>query len=96
MVVNRLQKGLINSPIVPRGSRPNCQKKKQFNSNTLPFFNSDRDFHSENNNVSQEYTYIIKIKKKVKKTLLSFILKLETALWAMPDVVICHLFFQLT
>jgi hypothetical protein len=36
------------------------------------FSNSDRDFYSENNNVSQVYTYIPKIhKKKRKKTLLS-------------------------
>jgi hypothetical protein len=31
----------------------------------LFFSNSDRDFYSENNNVSQAYTYILKIQKKV-------------------------------
>jgi hypothetical protein len=57
MVVNRLQNGLINSSIAPWASRVNCQKK--FFQMRLHFFffcNSDRDFYSENNNVSQVYT----------------------------------------
>jgi hypothetical protein len=54
MVVNRLQNGLINSGIAPRASRLNCQKKKfQMGLHTFLLSNSDRDFNSENKNVSQ-------------------------------------------
>jgi hypothetical protein len=56
--MNRLQKGLINSRIALRASRLNCQKKI-VNGNIYFFFsNSNRDFYSKNNNVSQVYTYI--------------------------------------
>jgi hypothetical protein len=65
MVVNRLQRVLINSCIARRASMVNCQKKIFPNANTNFFFsNSDRDFYSENNNVSQVYTNITKIQKK--------------------------------
>jgi hypothetical protein len=64
MVVSKLQKGLINSCIVPRASMVNCQKKKFKWEHILFFSNSDRDFHSENNGVSQVYTYMTKNKKK--------------------------------
>jgi hypothetical protein len=73
MVVNALQKGLINLCIVPRASMVNCQTFFfQMLTNTF-FSNSDRDFYSENNNVSQVYTYMYNknTKKKFKKTLLS-------------------------
>jgi hypothetical protein len=64
MVMNRLQKGLINSHIAPRASMVNCQNIFfQMRIHTF-FSNSDRDFYSENNNVSQVYTYITKIQKK--------------------------------
>jgi hypothetical protein len=54
MVVNRLQNGLINSRIAPRASRLNCQNIFfQMGLHTFFFGNSDRDFNSENNNVSQ-------------------------------------------
>jgi hypothetical protein len=54
MVVNRLQNGLLNSRIAPRASRLNCQNIFFFKSDYILFFsNSDRDFNSENNNVSQ-------------------------------------------
>jgi hypothetical protein len=40
-------------------------KKKNFKWDYIFFFsNSDRDFYSENNSVSQVYTYIPKIHKK--------------------------------
>jgi hypothetical protein len=53
MVVSRLQNGLINSRISPRASRLNCQNIF-FQMGLHNFFsNSDRDFNSENNNVSQ-------------------------------------------
>jgi hypothetical protein len=45
----------------------NCQKKKFKWEHILFFSNSDRDFHSENNGVSQVYIYMTKNKKKVKK-----------------------------
>jgi hypothetical protein len=53
MVVNRLKNGLINSRMPPRASRLNCQKK--FFQMGLHTFcsNSDRDFNSGSNNVSQ-------------------------------------------
>jgi hypothetical protein len=73
MVMNGLQKGLINSRISLRASRLNCQIIF-FKCEPIIFFsNSDRDFYSENNNVSQVYTYIPKIKKSTK-----------TLLWSMP------------
>jgi hypothetical protein len=67
MVMNKLQKGLKNSRIPLRASRLNYQKFF-FKCEPIIFFdNSDRDFYYENNNVSQLYTYIPKIKKKVQK-----------------------------
>jgi hypothetical protein len=53
MIVNRLQNGLLNSRIAPRASRLNCQNI--FFQMGIHIFcsNSDRDFYSENNNVSQ-------------------------------------------
>jgi hypothetical protein len=59
MVMNRLQKGLINSRIF----KAKLSKYFFSNANTTFFSNSDRDFYSENNNV---YTYIPKIQKKIK------------------------------
>jgi hypothetical protein len=54
MVVNRLQDGSLNSHIALRVSRLNCQKKKVFKWEHILFFrNTDRDFYSEINNVSQ-------------------------------------------
>jgi hypothetical protein len=53
MVVNRLQNGLINSSIAPWALRVNCQNIFFSNEITYFFFSSsDRDFYSENNNVS--------------------------------------------
>jgi hypothetical protein len=53
MVVDRLQNGLINSRIAPRTSRLECQNIFfQMGLHTF-FSHSDRDFNSENNNVSQ-------------------------------------------
>jgi hypothetical protein len=53
MVVNRLQNGLINSSTALWASRVNCQKNF-FKWDYISFIsNSDRDFNSENNNVSQ-------------------------------------------
>jgi hypothetical protein len=67
MVINRLQKGLINSCIDSRSSMVNCQTIF-FQMLTHTFFcNSDRDFYSENNNVSQIYTYITKVGTKKEK-----------------------------
>jgi hypothetical protein len=64
--MNRLQKGLINSRIALRALRLNCQKKMFLNRNAYFFFsNSNRNFYSENNNVSQVYTYIPKIQKNI-------------------------------
>jgi hypothetical protein len=56
MVVNRLQNGLINSSMALWASKVNCQNI--FFQMGLPIFfsYSDRDFYSENNNVSQVYT----------------------------------------
>jgi hypothetical protein len=66
MVVNRLQNGLINSCVAPRASMVNCQNIFFSNANTYFFFsNSDRDFYSENNNISQLYSYITKIQKRI-------------------------------
>jgi hypothetical protein len=68
MVVNGLQNGLINSSIAPLASRVNCQNIFFQMGLYIFFSNSDRDFYSENNNVSQVYTVIPKIhKKKCKK-----------------------------
>jgi hypothetical protein len=64
MVGNRLQKGLINSCTAPRASMVNCQNIF-FQIRTYTFFLEILiDFYSENNNVSQIYTYITKIQKK--------------------------------
>jgi hypothetical protein len=54
------------SHIALSASRINCQKNFFFQTGTHTFSNSDRDFYSENNNVSQVYTYsyIPKIQKK--------------------------------
>jgi hypothetical protein len=54
VIVDRLQNGLLNSRIAPRASRLNCQNIF-FQMGIHIFFcsNSDRDFYSENNNVSQ-------------------------------------------
>jgi hypothetical protein len=68
MVIDRLQKGLINSRIALGVSRLNCQNIFFLNGNTYFFFsNSNRDFNSENNNVPQVYSYISKIQKKIVK-----------------------------
>jgi hypothetical protein len=56
MVVNRLQNGLINSSIAPYGFQGNTVKKMFQMGLHIFFSNSDRDFYSENNNVSQVYT----------------------------------------
>jgi hypothetical protein len=56
MVVNRLQNSLINSSIAPWASRVNCQNIFFQMELHIFFYNSDRDFNSENNNVSQVYT----------------------------------------
>jgi hypothetical protein len=53
MIVNELQNGLINSNIA---SRVNCQNIVFQMRLHIFFSNSDRDFYSENNNVSQVYT----------------------------------------
>jgi hypothetical protein len=80
MVVNRLQKGLINLRIAPRVSRPNCQN----------ITNSNRDFYYEKNNVSQVQLTYQKFKKKKKlKMLLSSTLKLRSAQSHMLLFVIC-------
>jgi hypothetical protein len=53
MVVNRLQDGLLNLRLTLGALRLNCQKQC-FQMGTHTFFrNADRDFYSENNNVSQ-------------------------------------------
>jgi hypothetical protein len=56
MLVINLQIGLIKLCIASKASRL-----------TIFFSNSDRDFNSENNNVSQGYTYIPKIQRKSKE-----------------------------
>jgi hypothetical protein len=66
MVVSSLQKGLINSCIVPR-TMVNYENIFFFKREQIRFFffsNFDRDFYSENNSVSQVYIYITKIQKK--------------------------------
>jgi hypothetical protein len=80
MVVNRLQKDRINSRIAVSASRVICQNIFVQMGTHIFFSNSERDFYSENNNVSQIYTYIPKKKKKSN----------------IPYVIICHLFFPLT
>jgi hypothetical protein len=66
MVVNRLQNGLINSCVDPRASMVNCPNIFFKCVYVHSFFsNSDIYFYSENNNVSQVYTYITKIQKKI-------------------------------
>jgi hypothetical protein len=42
------------------------------------FNNTDRDFYCEKNQVSQVYTYIPKIQKKILKTLLSSMINLSS------------------
>jgi hypothetical protein len=76
MVMNKLQKGLINSCIALRASRLNCQKKFFKWEHIIFFSNSNRDFYSENNNVSHYTLTYQKYKKKLQKTLLSSILHL--------------------
>jgi hypothetical protein len=62
MVVNRLQKGLINSC---KGFNGKLSKYFFFKCEHILFLsNSDRDFYSGNKNVLQVYTYITKIRKK--------------------------------
>jgi hypothetical protein len=58
--MNRLQNGLLNSGIAPRASRLHCQNI--FFQMGIHIFctNSDRDFYSENNNVSQVQLHIEK------------------------------------
>jgi hypothetical protein len=56
MVVNSLQNGLINSSIAPWALRVNCQENFFQMGLHIFFSNSDRDFYSENYNVSQVYT----------------------------------------
>jgi hypothetical protein len=65
MVVNGLQDGLPNLCIALRASWLNCQKQF-FQMGTYTFFrNFDRDFYSENNNVSQ-------VQPRIKKITLTF------------------------
>jgi hypothetical protein len=64
--VNRLQDGLLNTRIALRASRLNC-RIFFFQMGTHTFFiNSDRDFNSENNNVSEllKKKYVFVFKKK--------------------------------
>jgi hypothetical protein len=56
MVVGRLQNGLVSSSIAPWASRVNCQNIFFLMGLHIFFSNSDRDFYSENKNVSQVYT----------------------------------------
>jgi hypothetical protein len=54
MVVGRLQGGLMDSRMAPGASGLNCQSVFfQVGLHTFFFGGSDRDFNSENNNVSQ-------------------------------------------
>jgi hypothetical protein len=53
MVVNKLQNGLLNSRKTPSTSRLNCQFFFFKCEYKLFLNNSDRDFYSEDNNVSQ-------------------------------------------
>jgi hypothetical protein len=66
MALNWLQKALINSHIGPRAAGLNCQNIF-FQMRTHTFLNtSDRDVYSKKNSVSQVYTYLPKIQKKLK------------------------------
>jgi hypothetical protein len=99
MALNRLQKALIDSHIGPRASGLNCQIFFFFQMRTNNFFNSsDRDFYSKKNSVSQVYTYLPKIKKKVKKRYyrrcLNCALHVQSQMLLLLHI--CHLFFQLT
>jgi hypothetical protein len=98
--MNRLQKGLINSRIALRASRLNCQFFFFKWEHIIFFSNSNRDFYSENNNVSQVYTYIPKIQKKIVKNATIVYTPFCANQWphicAIPYVIICHLFFQPT
>jgi hypothetical protein len=58
MVVNRLQKGLINSCIAPRNSMVNCQN--------IFFFVILTEIFILKTTISQVYTYITKIQNKQK------------------------------
>jgi hypothetical protein len=73
MVVNRLQKGLIDSCRAPRASMVNCQNNSFLMGTHIFFSNSDGDFYSENNNESQVCIYLHNknTKKIIKKILLS-------------------------
>jgi hypothetical protein len=99
MVANRLQRGLINSSITPWESK--LSKYFFFKWDYIFFFsNSDRDFYSKNNNVSQVYTEIPKIyKKNVKNATIVYVpfcAKHWRHISAIPHVIIIrHLFFQL-
>jgi hypothetical protein len=70
---------------------------------THNFCNSNRDFYSENNNVSQVHihlhTYQKYKKKKVKNATIvytPFCANHWPHICAIPYVIVCHLFFQLT
>jgi hypothetical protein len=56
MVVGRLQNGLINSSIAPWAWGMNCQNVFFQIGLHIFFGGSDRDFYSEDSNVSQVYT----------------------------------------
>jgi hypothetical protein len=67
MALNRLQKALKNSHIGPRASGLNCQKIFFFKCEHIIFLTLlIRDFYSKKNSVSQMYTYLPKIQKKIK------------------------------
>jgi hypothetical protein len=52
----------------PKGFKAKLSKYFFSNMNTSTIYShSDRDFYSENNNLSQVYTYIPKIQKKINK-----------------------------
>jgi hypothetical protein len=93
--MNRLQKGLINSRIA---LRLNYQKKFFLRGTHNFFYNSNRDFYSENNNVSQVYTYILQIQKKNVKNATMVYTPFCANHWPhiCPYVIFCYLFFQLT
>jgi hypothetical protein len=97
MALNRLQNALINSHIGPsRASGLNCQKNF-FQMQADNFFNtSDRDFYSKENSVSQVYTCLPKIQKKVKKCYYRRCLNCALYVQSQMLLHICNLFFQLT
>jgi hypothetical protein len=67
MVVNRLQKALINSHIAPKSFKAKLSKYF-FQIRTHTFFNnSGTDFYCEKNNVHKYTLTYQKYKKKVKK-----------------------------